>query len=54
VNPQEFTHENRTGRRFAIESIALLVNVAEVTLAKQADLLLCGSVNTGTISKRVF
>jgi hypothetical protein len=28
------------------------VNGAELTLAKQADLLLCGSVSTGTISKR--
>jgi hypothetical protein len=30
------------------------VNVAEATLAKQADLLLCSSMNTGTISNRVF
>jgi hypothetical protein len=30
------------------------VNVAEATLAKQADLWPCGSVNIGIISKRVF
>jgi hypothetical protein len=30
------------------------VNVAEATLAKQADFRPCGSVNIGTISKTFF
>jgi hypothetical protein len=29
-------------------------DVAETTLVKQADLRLCGSMNTGTISNRFF
>jgi hypothetical protein len=31
-----------------------IVNVAEATLRKQADLWLCGFVNIGTILKRVW
>jgi hypothetical protein len=43
-----------TDATMRLRSIALPVNVAGATLAKQADLWPCGSVNTGTISSRVF
>jgi hypothetical protein len=50
-------HENQARMKSSADAtvcLALPVNVAEPTLMKQEDLLSCGSVNIGTISKRVF
>jgi hypothetical protein len=44
----------KTRQERDLQQIAQCVNVAEATLANQADLWPFGSVNTGTISKRFF
>jgi hypothetical protein len=47
------TRSERAPQQTARCVYSIPVNVAEATLAEQADFWPCGSVNTGTISKRV-
>jgi hypothetical protein len=48
------TRPERDRYRQHSASTVFPVNAAEVTLAKQTDFWPCGSVNTGTVSKRLF